>query len=237
MAILYATPVFFVLRLDEVDDTDVWWHLRIGQWIAQHGAIPHTELFSTFGAGKPWAAYSWLFDLIVYLFFHNLGLIGIAVYSSAMVVAITMAIHSLVRRLNSEFHSRGWNHFPRYVYRSGRVFTPRPWLLTILFFAIELKILISARQNGRTRGLLWLPLIFAVWTNIHIQFIDGLLVLGIVLAESVCAIRWPAIKSKLQTSTMIGFFRRLCCGDAGESNRMVDLQSRFRTGCPDGRTE
>ncbi len=77
MAILYATPVFFVLRLDEVDDTDVWWHLRIGQWIAQHGAIPHAELFSTFGAGKPWAAYSWLFELIIYFSFANLDLSGL----------------------------------------------------------------------------------------------------------------------------------------------------------------
>jgi hypothetical protein len=205
MAILYATPVFFVLRLDQVDDTDVWWHLRIGQWIAQHGAIPHTELFSTFAAGKPWAAYSWLFELIVYWLFHNLGLIGIAVYSSAMVVAITMAVHSLVRRLNSDFTlGVGITFFA--MYTMGRLFTPRPWLLTIFFFALELNILVRARQNGKTRELLWLPLIFAVWTNIHIQFVDGLLVLAIALTESLLAKWSPAIRTNLKARSMVGIF-------------------------------
>ena len=146
MAILYATPVFFVLRLDEVDDTDVWWHLRIGQWIAQHGAIPHTELFSTFGAGKPWAAYSWLFELIIYLLFRKFGLIGIAIYSSAMAVAITAVVHQILRRLNSDF-TVGVGITFLAMYTMGRLFTPRPWLLTILFFALELNILIRARQN------------------------------------------------------------------------------------------
>ena len=205
MAILYATPVFFVLRLDQVDDTDVWWHLRIGQWIVDHGAIPRTELFSTFGAGKPWAAYSWLFELTVYLLFRKLGLIGIAVYSSAMVVAITAAVHQIVRRLNSDF-TLGVGITFLAMYTMGRLFTPRPWLLTVFFFALELNLLMRARQNGKTRELLWLPLIFAIWANTHIQFIDGLLVLGIALAESIFAVRWPAIKTNLQARSMVGIF-------------------------------
>jgi hypothetical protein len=122
-----------------------------------------------------------------------------------MAVAITAVVHQILRRLNSDF-TVGVGITFLAMYTMGRLFTPRPWLLTILFFALELNILIRARQSGRIRGLLWLPVIFAVWTNIHIQFIDGLLVLGIVLAESVCAIRWPAIKSKLQARTMTGIF-------------------------------
>jgi hypothetical protein len=33
--------------------------------------------------------------------------------------------------------------------------------------------------------LAWLPIIFAVWSNIHIQFVDGLIVLGLAAAEAV----------------------------------------------------
>ncbi|MGC2613413.1 MAG: hypothetical protein WA354_05220 [Terracidiphilus sp.] len=205
MAILYATPVFFVLRLDQVDDTDVWWHLRTGQWIAQHGTIPHAELFSAFAAGKPWTAYSWLFELIVYSLFHKFGLIGIAIYTSAMVVAITVGVHSLVRRLNSDF-TLGVGITFLAMYTMGRLFTPRPWLLTILFFTLELNILMRSRQSGKARELLWLPLIFALWANIHIQFVDGLLVLGIALAESLLAKWSPVIKTNLKPSSMVAIF-------------------------------
>jgi hypothetical protein len=27
-------------------DTDTWWHLRTGQWIVEHCAVPHTDPFS-----------------------------------------------------------------------------------------------------------------------------------------------------------------------------------------------
>ena len=205
LSVLYAIPVFFVLRMDQALDTDVWWHLRTGQWIFEHKAIPHTELFSTFASGKPWAAYSWLYELIVFGLFQKLGLIGIVVYSSAMAVAITVAVHQLVRRLNSDF-TLGVGLTFLAMYTMGRLFTPRPWLLTVLLFTIELNIIMNARKNGDTRELLWLPFIFAIWANVHIQFVDGLLVLGIALTESVAAQWWSAIKTKLSARKIVYVF-------------------------------
>ena len=204
-----------------VTDTDIWWHLRIGQWIVEHKAIPHTELFSTSVAGQPWTAYSWLYELIVFGFFQKLGLIGIVVYSSTMTVSITAAIHQLVRRLNSDF-TLGVGITLLAIYTMGRLYTPRPWLLTVLFFALELDILIGARPTGKTRELLWLPLIFAVWANIHIQFVNGLPVLGIALTESVVAQRWPAIETNLPAKNGI-HLPGVPRSDAGESERMENL--------------
>jgi len=80
----------------------------------------------------------------------------------------------------------------------GHLLTPRPWLLTILFFTVELNILMHARKTGVVRGLVWLPLLFALWANIHIQFVDGLAVLGLALAEAVAA-RWlGAVESRVR---------------------------------------
>src|SRR6187200_1203291 len=33
-------------------DQDIWWHLRTGQWIAEHGQVPVTDPFSQYGQGK-----------------------------------------------------------------------------------------------------------------------------------------------------------------------------------------
>ena len=63
------------------------------------------------------------------------------------------------------------------------LYTPRPWLFSILFFVIELDILLRVRATGRSWQLACLPVIFVLWSNIHIQFIDGLVLLAIAAVE------------------------------------------------------
>jgi hypothetical protein len=78
------------------------------------------------------------------------------------------------------------------------MFTPRPWLFTILFFVLELDILAHVRRTGNPRELFWLPGIFAFWANVHIQFVDGLLVLGFAWVHAVLMRRQPAMESRVR---------------------------------------
>jgi len=188
ITLLYIVPAFVYLRFASAADFDIWWHLRTGQWIAQHHAIPHVDLFSSATRGKPWEAYSWLFALLNFQLFQRLGLSGIVVYTAGMILAITVALHHLVKRLQQDF-SIGLLLTGAICLTMGRLYVPRPWLFTILFSVFELNILMHVRKTGRLRELLWLPAIFALWANIHIQFIDGLIILGIALAESVLTLR------------------------------------------------
>src|SRR5512147_1796905 len=64
-----------------VDDPDIWWHLRTGEWIVRAGWVPATDPFSSFGYQKPWIAYSWLFELIVYGVHLVFGLQGIVFFT------------------------------------------------------------------------------------------------------------------------------------------------------------
>jgi len=205
LVVLFTSAVCFALRLVGVIDTDLWWHMAVGRWIALHGAIPYTEPFSGSETGKPFEAYSWLFELIVFWFFQKFGLMGIVVFSSGMAVAIAATVHNLVRRLNSTFLLGVGITFLS-IFTMGRLYTPRPWLPSILFFALELNILMRARKNGESRELYWLPIIFAIWVNIHIQFVDGLAVLGIALAEALCATRFTAIQSNFRARRMTLIF-------------------------------
>jgi hypothetical protein len=202
---LFSVPAFIYLRVASASDPDVWWHLRSAVWILQHHAAPQTDSFSSFGAGKPWAAYSWLFELLVYQLFERLGLVGIVVYTAGMVVAIAAALHHLIRRMQADFTLAVLLTFAA-TYSMVRLYTPRPWLFTILFFALEVDILMQARKTGKTRELVWLPVIFALWANIHIQFIDGLVVLGLALAEVVLARRWSRIQTRLSACWLGGVF-------------------------------
>ena len=197
LAVLFAAPALMCLHAACVNDPDIWWHLRTGEWMLQHHAIPHVDPFSGPNAGKPWAAYSWLFEMLSIQLFQRFGLVGLVGYSAGMVLAITVALWHLVKRLQSDFSIISLLTFAS-CFALGRLYTPRPWMFTILCFVLEIDILMHARKTGRARELAWLPLIFALWSNLHIQFVDGLLVLGLALVEAVAARWWFAAKTKLR---------------------------------------
>jgi len=202
LVMICAIPALFCIFSASINDPDIWWHLRSGEWITQHHAVPHTDPFSSFGAGKPWAAYSWLYELVLLKLFQHLDLVGILLYTTVMVVAITAALYHLVSRLNSDFSLCALVAFVASL-SLGRLHSPRPWHFTILLFVLELDILMVARRSGRKRELLWLPVLFALWPNLHIQFIDGLLVLALAAAESIAARWWPPARTRLSPAWIV----------------------------------
>jgi hypothetical protein len=170
LVLLYCLPIFLVVR-PIIDDPDIWWHLREGQWIVSHHAVPTIDPFSTYGVGRRWIAYSWLFEVLVYGLFRRLGLLGIVVYAAALSLLITWTLHAMLRRLQPDpalaciLTAAG-------ILTMGPVLVqPRPWLLTILFFIAEVGLINAARRSGRRWRLLLLPVIFALWANINIQFV------------------------------------------------------------------
>jgi len=179
---LYAAPAWIILTPAHIVDVDAWWHLRTGQWIVQHRWVPYADWFSSYGMGKPWAAYSWLFEILIYGLFSWLGLIGLLLYVYGSVLAITGALHSLVRKLEPRV-ANSVAITALAILAMSRLWTPRPWLFTILLFIIELNVLIGVRRSRNFRMLWVLPPLFALWANLHIQFVYGLFVLGVAALE------------------------------------------------------
>ena len=147
LAALYAAPALVCTHLAVVEDPDVWWHLSTAQWILQHSAVPQNDPFSVYGAGKPWVAYSWLYELLILQLYKGLGLTGLVAYTAAMVMAITAALHRLNRRLQQDFTLALLLTFAG-SFCLISLWTPRSWLLSILFFVLELDILMQARRTG-----------------------------------------------------------------------------------------
>lgn len=181
LALVYLIPTAQAML--PVNDPDVWWHLRTGQWIAQQGAVPHIDHFSSFGLGQHWVAYSWLFEILIYRLFEYLGLIGLVLFQVVLGIAVAAAIHLLiVRRARLSFAAEIVLTATALVCLKP-LMTPRPWLFSILFFTLELAIILRFRESKNQRVLWWLPLLFLVWANIHIQFIYGLAALALFAFE------------------------------------------------------
>jgi len=198
---LFAAPALMCVHAAVVSDPDIWWHLRTGEWILEHHAVPHVDPYSSSLAGSSWLAYSWLFELLAMKLYRWLGLVGIVAYASAMVLAITVALFHLLRRLQTDFSLVVLLTFAG-CFSMGRLYSPRPWLFTILFFVLEMDVLMQARKTGRARELLWMPLVFALWANLHIQFIDGLVVLGLAWVETLLAQWWTSADTRIRPTYM-----------------------------------
>ncbi len=175
-AAVLAIPVFAALR--PVTDADVWWHLRVGEWIAEHGWVTTTDPFSSYGADRPWVAYSWLFEIVLFSLYARLGLTGIVVFRVVMAIAVVVALQRLADRCAKHFAAASMLGLVAAV-AVFPLMSERPWLFTILFSTLTLEVVLDVREGTR-RWTFWaLPLVYAVWANVHIQFVYGFLLHGL----------------------------------------------------------
>ncbi len=167
----------FITKLS-VLDLDIWWHLSVGSWIVEHRAFPHNGIFSRTAANRPWMAYSWGYEVLLSRSYEWFGFIGMAVFGAILTIAVAIAIFWMLRQLSGRFWFSCLFAIPVY---SAFLFNimPRPVFFTMMLYAITLTLLLKAQRSGQVRWLYWLPLVFLVWANSHVQFIYGLFTLGL----------------------------------------------------------
>src|SRR5246127_5866783 len=47
-----------------LNDPDTMWHVTLGQWIIDHHAVPHTDVYSFTMRGQPWISTQWLAQVL-----------------------------------------------------------------------------------------------------------------------------------------------------------------------------
>src|SRR5271169_1200165 len=77
-------------------DGDVGWHIRSGEYILDHHAVPHQDLYSFSKPGAPWYAWEWGSDVIYGLLHRWAGLRGV-VLAAGLIIAVFAT--TLVRRM------------------------------------------------------------------------------------------------------------------------------------------
>lgn len=182
MLTLSINPLLIIHSKDYDKDGDIWWHIRVGDWIAQHHALPRVAIFSQY-SDRPWTAYSWCFDLLVSGFHSIFGLTGIPSLLLCIVILIALALVLSFR------------HVAGNAWGAWAVATPlalvahidalRPMSLTVLFFIFELLLIFEAERTGDDRMLYRLAPLFAIWANCHIQFVYGIAVFGLYLGSRI----------------------------------------------------
>ena len=58
-------------------DPDIFWHLKVGEWIVENNAVPRTDVYSWTVYGEPWTAHQWFWEVVLYSVHKYLGYLGI----------------------------------------------------------------------------------------------------------------------------------------------------------------
>ena len=181
LALLLAAVGWFCFQLKfSVLDLDIWWHLKVGDWIVQHLAVPHTGILSRTAANRPWVAYSWGYEVLLSRAYDWFGLLGIGLYGTLLTLAVAFSVFWMLRRISGRF----WVACLLAVaccYSFLFDIMPRPVFFSMILFCVMLTLILEANRSGRVQTLYWLPLVFLLWSNLHIQFIYGLIALALLL--------------------------------------------------------
>jgi hypothetical protein len=208
-----AAGIYESRHLSALAGSEVWVHLRTGIWILENHAMPRTGLFSQY-SNLAWNDSSWGFDLLLGAAHKLLGLRAIPILLMLLKAGVAVVTFLLAYSGRRDF----WkaillSALAQYVI-SG--LQPLPYVLSVLFFAVELQLLVSVLYSGSVRRLYWLIPLFVFWANLHIQFVAGLVLLGLYLAASLVEhwlrllnVRWLRSRSVpmplMQLSTIAGF--------------------------------
>jgi hypothetical protein len=161
-------------------DADTWWHLRIGQLIDQTRTLPTIDPLSRVGVeeGKSWQAYSWLFEWLLFRCWESNGIDGVLTFRVALVALSVATVFSfVVTRFGATLTATAILF--AISLPLAPMATERPWHFTIVFTTMTFRTVQAARESGNTVALWSMIPVFTLWSNLHIQFILGFLILAL----------------------------------------------------------
>src|SRR5882672_8425939 len=85
-------------------DSDTYWHIAVGKWILDHGALPHADIYSFTKAGEPWMSSSWLAQVLYAAAYAWAGWTGpVALASLAIAAAFALLAKNLGVRMDGKY--------------------------------------------------------------------------------------------------------------------------------------
>lgn len=163
-----------------LQDPDVFWHIRTGQWILENAQFPTVDVFSYTANGKPWVPTEWLSEVFLALAYRSGGWRALVILTGASGAAVIgIVCFYLLRHLRFSV-AVGWSALTAVAITPH--FLARPHIFSYVLLAIWLVKLLDAYdegEEGRLPSLRALVPLMVVWANLHGSFTFGLALLYI----------------------------------------------------------
>lgn len=182
--LILSLCIIGALYTHPVGDTDVFWHLKTGEWIVKNISIPIEDPFSftTYENFKSEEdlrvryilSQYWLGQVLFYLAYKAGGIEGLIILRMLILTAILLTVWNYLKKKGLPFKLILFfiillgTHLARYS-------TDRPQLFSFLFTALLIHEL-EDLWNNRKRTYFTIPLINLLWANMHASALMGLFI-------------------------------------------------------------
>jgi hypothetical protein len=204
IVVAFLALVFFFFGVaTQLAHTDIWGHLKYGEWIVHHRALPDRELFSLFSdPDQVYWNFQWLSQVIFYLCYHAGDVLagGDELHRTAGGVEMLRTLHGILITLKVGFLLLAIRRSTRslslaitgaviyIVVGQGFNRIERPQVFGEVFFALLLW-LVSGPLLARW-CVVGIPLLVVVWANAHGSFLVGFVLLGAVCMGRIVEAAW-----------------------------------------------
>jgi len=161
LLVLFASACVMPLQ------SDFWWHLRAGQEMWSRHFIMLADEFSFTAHGAYWPNHEWLSEVVFFAAYKLGGLPAVTLVAAGCVTGAVALSWRLMHGQSSVKLLMMAAAIPSVVF----VWTVRPHMFTLLLSMVVLHLVLRMRY--------WpLPIVFAVWANLHGGVALGLVVMG-----------------------------------------------------------
>lgn len=161
----------------ELDNPDIWLHIKTGEYALEHKAVPQVDPFSHTLMQTPWINHSWLPQVFYYFVFKNIGTNGLLLFSSILVSIAFLVLFLTIYQKRKDMLTLATLLSAIAIVSQVRL-NIRPENFSILFFALYLYIIKKYLKGNK---IFLLTIVQFFWVNCHGFFILGPMLLAIFL--------------------------------------------------------
>ena len=191
--VMIGLEFIFSMYHPDLNDPDIWWHMRNAQFLFQHHQLPRSDMYSFTLAGHPWISHEWLGEIPFYLSYKALGLVGLKSSTFLLLCTISLLLLYLCYQ-----ESRNFKASITACYYAAFLMTVSAGPRTILFGYIYLLVLLIILQRFRHQGraAMWaIPLLFCAWINSHGSWLIGLIIFSLIVVSGLVQGSWGRIEA------------------------------------------
>jgi hypothetical protein len=178
--------VILALFIGAEQDPDFWWHLRIGQWMVEHGRLPSTDIFTFTATTHAWTDHEYLTEILMWLTYSTFGLAVLSIAFGLLTWAGFWLIFLQVRRQPFVFVGVG---ITIAAIAGSPIWGPRAQMITFALTCLEL-FWLRTYLSGRSLAINFFPLVMIAWANLHGGWVIGFVWLAVALVSELLSWAW-----------------------------------------------
>lgn len=194
LLLFFITVFSFSLRY--LSDHDLGFHLKGGQWIWEHKAVPDKDTYTYTVIQNEYIDSHWLFQLVVWGFYTLAGYSGVSLLVAILITAIFYIQWKLLRPYISTIEGIVLLMLVALIIQFR--FHLRPELITWMCISLYL-LVYQTYLKKKSNAIYWLFFVQLIWANCH-----GLFILGWMMCAAFFISDWWHTKSIDKRLLLVG---------------------------------